>query len=102
MKLVFGSRRSGATRMSPLLLRRAAGTARHGAARAPARRTGYAGRFEMSWGLWTGGFLVVSANCETFPKIYEIRGFLNFAGNAPKLSKITGQLPENLNWDSPV
>ena len=56
----------------------------------------------MSRGLWTGGVLSVFAKCEKLPKIYEIRGFSNLAGNAPILSKLIGNLPENLDWASPV
>ena len=57
---------------------------------------------ETSRALLTGDFSGVFAKREKMPKIYEIRGFSNFAGNAPKLSKITGKLPENLDWGGPV
>ena len=62
----------------------------------------YYTKVEMSRALLTGYFSDVFAKRENLPKIYEIRRFSNFAGNAPKLSKITGKLPENLDWGGPV
>jgi len=56
----------------------------------------------MSQGLWREGFPCTFAKCEALPTMYKICGFSNFAGNAPKLPNITGKLPENLDWASPV
>ena len=49
-------------------------------------------------GLVKGGFPGVFAKCRKLPKICEICGFAIFAGNAPKISKITGKLPETSDW----
>ena len=45
-----------------------------------------------------GGCPGVFVRCQNLPKIYEIYGFLRFAGNAPEMSRITGTLPETSDW----
>ena len=85
--------RPSARRVAPLPGGCAAACARRG--RVPPQveglRSERTSSIGMSWGLWTGGFPGASANCETLPKMYNICGFSNFAGNARKLSNITGK-----------
>ena len=51
-------------------------------------------------GLAKRGFPGVFVRRRKIQKKYEIYGFRISAGNAPKMSKITGKLPETSDWGS--